>query len=431
MRKRFQLYVRKIPDFSTGIPDAFMRLPEAFDREAFVAAAQLKEIDEPILVGESEMGEELESVQATLVKAKVDCLFVDAGSSLKRVTEPITEVFNSKIRPLLEKVAVGGGFFSTVIGIFLLGTVAALIFAAVTGGESENEPSSSEEIVQENPEFISSESGTLLEGEVEAETTNEETEPEESRTRFNAFVPGTGPFATFIGNIAVAQLTATNEEVVSSVSEWLLRMQSIPCRTGCPPSPPQSDPLLDPRWVGRQLLLERIATCLEEEDLDSTVWAPVMAELHYDPTLVLPSCMFTSVTEASSSDCRSALNEMTCRALTQYFEPSLRLSRNFGIQLRDLIIRCYLEEGMPESESVEENAFIFASQFATYIERHGSFDPEIATWETAASALESISCSDFAPHLNSEVESCAQEWTNEAFELLNGYSFFEQPTENP
>lgn len=96
MNLRFQLYLLKVPKFeSQGLPTAFTSLPKAFDREAFAQAQAVEQIDEPILVAQSEVSEEIMAIEATLSKHGCSCLNVDAGSDFKRAIEQLKARFTA------------------------------------------------------------------------------------------------------------------------------------------------------------------------------------------------------------------------------------------------------------------------------------------------------------------------------------------------
>ncbi|TVR03131.1 MAG: helix-hairpin-helix domain-containing protein [Deltaproteobacteria bacterium] len=99
MKQRYQLYLLKVPKFEeASLPPAFASLPKSFDRDAFAAAREVQEIDEPILVAQSEVAEEIMAVEATLAKHGCRCLNVDAGSDFKRLIEQFKERFGASGR---------------------------------------------------------------------------------------------------------------------------------------------------------------------------------------------------------------------------------------------------------------------------------------------------------------------------------------------
>lgn len=98
MNKRFQLYVLEAPEtVYEGLPPDCMSLPPSFDREAYVAILTAEDQpEEPVLVAHADSMEEVRSIEATLTRIGTRCLFVDAGSDLKRSLKAIREGWSAR-----------------------------------------------------------------------------------------------------------------------------------------------------------------------------------------------------------------------------------------------------------------------------------------------------------------------------------------------
>ena len=448
MKLRYALYALRVPKFegAKGIPDAFKSLPNSFDRNAFLQAMEAgSAIEEPILIATADNAEEVQSIEATLVKHGVKCLYVDGGSSFKRFFDAMKEKADAAKAEKARRKAFLDGARETkkgemelgraeiprqvyIVGAALLGMVALLIlFVFLRSGSSDDAApatartasageSAAERLgalggVVDRAERGSDARRWLLAQAAPADPERPTIEPGQPVFRFvfaqvgsfarrqqqerprAAAVPGTGPMARWM--VSLRGLEAAAAE--GWTWEGALGSEQLAGAWGDAPFVAASQIPGGP-WSAGQV--DALAGALARCGVPAGGDARPAGEL--PQRLVREIGARCGSVEGEASTCLDLLASLPCdHWLTT--DAQVAAYRAWLVALTGAIERCYTEEGLPWGERQAGSADLFGRlllrAFVQAPAGHADAIAALVASDEARDALARVSCDDLHPFL--------------------------------